>query len=1016
MLTVAGAYSAGGRSAAVMQKVRICYDRNPNRHSRYQFYQSRAYPARARQSCSTLLPWILLLISCCLSLFQPFRLQAQIVNPGGGSVTGPAVISALGYTPLGNAATGVGADGQIVMKNGAGTLWHTVTPTDVTNWLGYTPGTASASGTNLQFGMFTGTNTVTGNSRVTENAGGTIFTYSGTGGIASPTFSTTGSTNGEVLLTAQGSFGSAPAANQSSWAAPSAYTTSARYVLPTAPPSTVGLWTGTNSSGTVSNTFTAMTGTGTVTTVDGANTWTGANTFNTGATAFNGASVTTGSSTPVTLSALTQWNNAISQYGQPAFCSYTYAHNGASNTYNGTTAGECAFLKAAAQADSTNYNIPFLIYPSAPVHIDANCMPMPDHGFVNLIGINGSSFRDSTIISDSCTGYMVQASTSNSGANGWVISNVRFNGNGVAAGALAISNSYNAMIVNIAASNFYGANVTSTSRVVDFPLGTFASYKIFGYNWDVGGLFGNYGGSSTAFNAAIATVASDGSGNITSATATISNAGTGYTGSANDTYWFLVGPHGTSTYLPCATVGTITPTYSTGTVTNLAITGYSGCTASTTFGVVGVRMASSDYGVYFNAITDSRFYHVNVEGVGRSGCIGVNYGSVYLDGGHAVYCPTDLRLANETHLSNFEHDSTLQYGLITTQSNKPLTVDKSNYYWNSVYQFQYLAFTKYVFVNNFSPATIIGDVCDSNIPGTNTYYQELMQANGTIITSGGFSMSNFNYLGNRSCSSTYTAVNMMYDSIGANLHIGPPIQSTATTTTVDSSRLYFDYSNYSGGAITNSWFLNANSSNQLFITNPARTTVNTGTGTFGIVEGTASTAGTMAMNAPVFQLRGTQWDTGSTSSKSSDFRMAWAPTATGAAGVGTMTLSATGTDTAGANVTLSGNGTTTGGVLTTGALTTAFTTCNGTQSISASVGTISGAVGGTSCGQFTSGTAGTVTVAITLPTAPNGWVCDAHDITTTTDTFVQNASTTTSATLTGTLANADKVLWSCKGF
>lgn len=64
-------------------------------------------------------------------------------------------------------------------------------------------------------------------------------------------------------------------------------------------------------------------------------------------------------------------------------------------------------------------------------------------------------------------------------------------------------------------------------------------------------------------------------------------------------------------------------------------------------------------------------------------------------------------------------------------------------------------------------------------------------------------------------------------------------------------------------------------------------------------------------------------------------------------------------------------------------------------------------VGGATAGSFLSGTTGTCTVTITLPTAPNGWVCHSDDLTTPANFIGQSASTTTSCTVTGTTISGD---------
>jgi hypothetical protein len=76
----------------------------------------------------------------------------------------------------------------------------------------------------------------------------------------------------------------------------------------------------------------------------------------------------------------------------------------------------------------------------------------------------------------------------------------------------------------------------------------------------------------------------------------------------------------------------------------------------------------------------------------------------------------------------------------------------------------------------------------------------------------------------------------------------------------------------------------------------------------------------------------------------------------------------------------------------------------------------SATVGGAIAGQFTSGTTGTCTVTLTLPTATNGWACHADDLTTPANFIGQSASTTTSCTVQGTTVSADVIVFSAMAF
>lgn len=79
--------------------------------------------------------------------------------------------------------------------------------------------------------------------------------------------------------------------------------------------------------------------------------------------------------------------------------------------------------------------------------------------------------------------------------------------------------------------------------------------------------------------------------------------------------------------------------------------------------------------------------------------------------------------------------------------------------------------------------------------------------------------------------------------------------------------------------------------------------------------------------------------------------------------------------------------------------------------------TNSGTLGGGIAGSYVSGTTGTCTVTITLPTGPtNGYACYAHDDTTAAD-YTQSAivTATTTLTITGTTISGDKISFACIG-
>lgn len=80
-------------------------------------------------------------------------------------------------------------------------------------------------------------------------------------------------------------------------------------------------------------------------------------------------------------------------------------------------------------------------------------------------------------------------------------------------------------------------------------------------------------------------------------------------------------------------------------------------------------------------------------------------------------------------------------------------------------------------------------------------------------------------------------------------------------------------------------------------------------------------------------------------------------------------------------------------------------------------------VGGATAGSYVSVTAGSCTVTVTMgssSTAPHGWACDAHDITTVADannvTLGSLVSTTQATLVEGTVAANDVIVFKCMGY
>lgn len=91
---------------------------------------------------------------------------------------------------------------------------------------------------------------------------------------------------------------------------------------------------------------------------------------------------------------------------------------------------------------------------------------------------------------------------------------------------------------------------------------------------------------------------------------------------------------------------------------------------------------------------------------------------------------------------------------------------------------------------------------------------------------------------------------------------------------------------------------------------------------------------------------------------------------------------------------------------------------SGGTTFTASGCSVSALVGGATAGTFTSGTAGTCTVVITMSglVAPNGFSCFASDRTTAADIITQTASTNATATLSGTTVSGDVISFGCIGY
>lgn len=73
-------------------------------------------------------------------------------------------------------------------------------------------------------------------------------------------------------------------------------------------------------------------------------------------------------------------------------------------------------------------------------------------------------------------------------------------------------------------------------------------------------------------------------------------------------------------------------------------------------------------------------------------------------------------------------------------------------------------------------------------------------------------------------------------------------------------------------------------------------------------------------------------------------------------------------------------------------------------------------VGGNTAGTFAATCVAQTVIMTFAYTAPNGWVCDAHDQSTPADVLNQTANSTTQVTLTGTTVASDSIAFKCMAF
>lgn len=103
-------------------------------------------------------------------------------------------------------------------------------------------------------------------------------------------------------------------------------------------------------------------------------------------------------------------------------------------------------------------------------------------------------------------------------------------------------------------------------------------------------------------------------------------------------------------------------------------------------------------------------------------------------------------------------------------------------------------------------------------------------------------------------------------------------------------------------------------------------------------------------------------------------------------------------------------------VIAAGTMQTGGTLAGGTTfTVASGCGTVAAVTGGATTGSFTAGATSCAPV-INLPTAPNGWFCQANDITHPADLFTQTAKSVNSCTLSATVTASDVIVFHAEGY
>lgn len=709
-----------------------------------------------------------------------------------------------------------------------------------------------------------------------------------------------------------------------------------------------------------------------------ANTFTNTNTFtnsiiSSGTNTFSGETDFLGS-TNTYLSQSFQY----SPIKAPASCSFTFAFNGTTSSHSGTSPMDCAWLAAAAQADSTGLHYTVDIPSAFTGQLKSTCMIEPDHGFVNLIGHDHNTSRGSKVVTLSgCTGDMIQYSSSASTVIGGSIRDITLDGGGISARAINMTSAFTNDVSHVQFQGFTTTDawVKVTSSVqLDFHDNNFTGTNLNG------------------LTVASVTCASNGSGVISGA-CTVSSGGSGYSATTN-LVAFMSGAPTATTATPCTTMPTFTfGALSGGAVTTVTASGGSGCGISTTYFVLVFDMPPAAYAISTSA-TDYVDHNTMIDGVGRTAAVNVTGGDATYYSLHPYYVPqatvntANLILYNPRYDSIFLHGSEINSSsgtiidspFITFTSNLGLTYP----YWNM-----------FLLDSGFANMKVSNILC-SFVTSAPTGYYQFLTSGGVANNPSGVQMN-----GNQSCDTTlYTASDYTQNILSTSINLQPATPAayppTPSLTSVSSPQLTFAGGQFSGGnAYEYTYRLSViGGSNLLDFREDAHPGAPNGYG----IDFEDRTAATNSTVVPItLFLDGATWN--GSASVVSELGMAYTPGATNSV-PGKMAMSKF-------------NQSRIDWDFNAGLTSSLAQVDEGTPSLSGCA-TISASTGGAMSGSFSTTTTGTCTLTITPGfTTPNHFVCGGSDTTTGhLATFIQNGTVSaTTCQMQATTTSGDVITW-----